>query len=440
MTILYNFTALAMVLVLFTGFVVMTRFGVPQALVMPLVASTFLALVGTAAPEVINKSFSEFGHVAIVFTAIAIPAHQLQRSQVFRLIGAQLGRLVGLLGIRFPRATTTALTCLTLTITYFSAAVLHNITAMLVMIPIIISICSSYKIPSRWLLCGALVASNLGGFSSSWGDTPNIIETRVWGLSNSAFFYEILPINIMMLVILIATVTILVHSKQTRMSLRQDVKDIAWSIAAFHAEMFEFEINRRLLVIGTVSLFGFIIAQFVNRDIEIAAAGATILFSVALERADDRANSLKSIDFDVYATLVSVFVIADCIGRSVLGAMLQGLIIHTKANTWALALSSYLGTSLTEAASWASAAAPVTYAVDPSNSAAWALGAGICAGSSSLLTAASAGVILWSETRRHEGHAITFRSYISFGLLFSLVMLVTYCIAISTLTTVGYLS
>lgn len=86
----------------------------------------------------------------------------------------------------------------------------------------------------------------------------------------------------------------------------------------------------------------------------------------------------------------------------------------------------------TEAASWASAASPLIYSQAPSHLAAWALGSGIFAGSSSLVTAASAGIILTQETKNNpEESRITFGSYVIFGILFSLFMLGYYIMILS---------
>ena len=98
-----------------------------------------------------------------------------------------------------------------------------------------------------------------------------------------------------------------------------------------------------------------------------------------------------------------------------------------------IALTGYLGTTFTEAASWATAVSVPIQQLDPSHAAAWALGGGICAGSSSLVTAASAGIILAEESQRFNDpdHAITFRRYLAFGLPFSFFMLLFYAIYFS---------
>lgn len=425
--------AMIMLVILIGSFVAMARYEISQALVMPLVASAFLTLGGTAALGILEKSFAEFAPVAIIFTAIAIPAHQLQRSHLFRLVGAQLGRALGNLGIRFPNARVTVLVSLALFMTWVAAGLLHNVTAILVMVPIIIAICESYELPSRWVLCGALIASNLGGFSTAWGDTPNIIESRVWGLSHAAFFREILPLNLIVLTGLTAAVVVLTRRELRRRGVSPTVEQTAWSIAGFMAEGREFALDRRLVFVGLTALTSFIVVQFLSRELEIAAGAAAILYAVAGDRRADRLHTLQSLGLDVYMTLIAVFVIANSISHSLLGMALQSLINETGAATWAIAISSYLGTGLTEAASWASAVAPMTHEANPSHAAAWALGAGICAGSSSLLTAASAGIILWTETRRFDGHAVTFGSYLWFGLPASLAILGFYIAAITTM-------
>ena len=56
------------------------------------------------------------------------------------------------------------------------------------------------------VLCACLAASNLGGFSTPWGDTPNVIEAKVWGLQHAHFFH-IIGINLGMVLILVALVS-----------------------------------------------------------------------------------------------------------------------------------------------------------------------------------------------------------------------------------------
>lgn len=432
------FEMLAMLLVLATGFVAMAAFRQSQALVMPLVASAFLIMAGSNAAGVIEQSAREFAHVALVFSAVAIPAHQVERSGLFALIGARLGAAVGRLSLRRPGLRTAAFVTVTLFAVWASAGVLHNITSVLIWTPITVVICASFGLPSRWLLCGVLVASNLGGFSTGWGDTPNIIESRVWGLTNTDFFTEIMPINMVMVLALSAVVTWLTRREMAPGLGDDDVKT-ARTTATWRLGAQETSLDYRRLAIGLVALLGFIGLQFVRRDLEVAAAAGAVLFALLAERREDRLPAMHALGLEVYVTLAAVFVIADCIAHAALGAMLHTLIASTGGAVWAIAVSSYLGTTLTEAASWAAAAAPLTYQINPTHAGAWALGAGICSGSSSVLTAASAGIVIWNESRRFPGHEVTFRTYLGFGLIGSLAMLGAFIAILTILDKLGVL-
>jgi Na+/H+ antiporter NhaD/arsenite permease-like protein len=152
-------------------------------------------------------------------------------------------------------------------------------------------------------------------------------------------------------------------------------------------------------------------------------------------RAQRGHNPFDALGFETLSTLAAVFVLASVLGSPEVGiiAALKGWLEGLDAPIWAIALVSYAGTLLTEAASWASAAAPSVYALDQSHRAAWALGAGICAGSSSLVTAASAGILLMKQTQQSKDHAVTFGAYLKFGLPVSGLMLIYYYVVLTLL-------
>jgi Na+/H+ antiporter NhaD/arsenite permease-like protein len=441
--------ALAMLFVLAFGFVSMTVFGVSQTLVMPLVACAFLLLQGTAAPGTLKEGLAEFASIAVIFTAIGIPAHQIQRSGFFDLVGHKIGAATGGAIAGNARAKIVLITCIVMYATWFFAATLHNVTSMLIWAPLAMALCSQYRVPSHYILCGSLVASNLGGFSTAWGDSPNLIEAEIWGLSHADFFTEIAPLNFIVLTLLtmvVATLTLSVHIKKTRKlsslgaAATFDAFDDLQSSVDSRVAAANIKLDWRLLIVGFVTIAGFLTAQFIDRHIEIAAAGVAIIFAVAFDRSEHRLHTLQSLGGEVYLTLASVFVIANAIAHSMIGTWLYSLIESTGGSIWAIAFASYLGTGLTEAASWAAVAAPITHAVNDTHAAAWALGAGICAGSSSILTAASAGIILWTQTRKQPEHAITFRSYVLFGLITSTLMLVFYVLALGAMENMGMIT
>ncbi|OLE53213.1 MAG: hypothetical protein AUG51_14060, partial [Acidobacteria bacterium 13_1_20CM_3_53_8] len=316
-----------------------------------------------------------------------------------------------------------------------TAGLMHNVTSILIMTPVIIRLCASYQVPSRWILSAALIASNLGGFSTRWGDTPNIIESATWGLGAGDFMREVLPANLIVLAALITVATFLTQRGITKRSRQAGATQVpfytlqvAQTAADWKKAKADLAIDRRLLLIGLGSLIFFIVLQLLFPKLDIAIGAITIVMAVLLERKKERYHTLTSLGFDVYLAFAAIFVLAGCVSNSWIGNTLHEQLIAAKAAPWGIAVTGYFGTTFTEAASWATAVSSSIFQLDPSHAAAWALGGGICAGSSSLVTAASAGIILAEESQRFNDpeHAINFRRYLAFGLPFSLFMLVFY--------------
>lgn len=429
---------LLMLVILLGAFCAMTRFNVPQALAMALAACAFLALQGAAAEDILRGSFAHFADIAVLFTAVAIPAHMVDRSGAFRWVQGKTG--AGICGLGHSRRAEAEVlfVSLLMVMTYVLAALMHNVTSILIMTSIAIRLCDKFKVPSKYLLCAMLVASNLGGFSTKWGDTPNIIESRVWQIDNSAFTREILPINLLMLVMLIAVAIGLTRRLITANGggMRSlDDYEVAQIVVDLRAEATFYPVDMRLLIGGVTCIGFFIIGQALVPSHQIAIGALTIGIAVMVNRPADRFESLISLGGETYLVFASIFVLAGCVEHSWIGHSLHTAVQAFGAAPWSIAVTGYLGTMFTEAASWASAAASAIHPLDGSHASAWALGAGICAGSSSLVTAASAGIILSQESRRFkaEGHAVSFRTYLPFGLLWSVSMLMTYILILSAI-------
>jgi Na+/H+ antiporter NhaD/arsenite permease-like protein len=429
------YAGVLMLVLLFAAFFAMTRYEVPLPLAMTLVSLAFLVIQWKSAPLILRTGFSHYADITVLFTAVAVPAHMIERSQGFKWVAAWLGHQLGKTRLRHPRLTTPLLVVILLLATYITAGLMHNVTSILIMTPVIIRLCASYQVPSRWILSAALIASNLGGFSTRWGDTPNIIESAAWGLSAGDFMREVLPANLIVMTVLILVATYLTQrgiSSRSRQTGAAQIPfytlEVAQTAADWKKAKADLSIDGRLLAIGLGLLVFFIVLHVIFKDLAIAIGAITIVTAVLLERKKSRYHTLTSLGFDVYLAFAAIFVLAGCVSNSWIGVTLYKQLIAANAAPWVIAVTGYFGTTFTEAASWATAVSHPIQQLDPSHAAAWALGGGICAGSSSLVTAASAGIILAEESQRFNDpeHAITFKRYLAFGLPFSLFMLVFY--------------
>ncbi|HSI14806.1 MAG TPA: SLC13 family permease [Chthoniobacter sp.] len=429
-----------MLVLLFSAFFAMTKYNAPLPLAMSLVSCAFLVIQWNFAEGILKEGFLHYANITILFTAVAIPAHMIERSQGFKWVAAWLGHQLGKIRLRSPRLTTPLLVAVLLLSTYVTAGLMHNVTSILIMTPVIIRLCASYQVPSRWILSAGLIASNLGGFSTRWGDTPNIIEAGTWGLEAGDFMREVLPANLIVVAALIIVATFLTQRDISRRGREAGAKavpfytlQVAQTAADWKRAKADLAIDRRLLTIGFVMLALFIVLHVVFHTLAIPIGAATIVACVLLERRDDRYHTITSLGFDVYFAFAAIFVLAGCVSHSWIGHLLNIQLEQSHGATWVISTTGYFGTTFTEAASWATAVSGSIHAVNPSHAAAWALGGGICAGSSSLVTAASAGIILAEESSRFNDpdHTITFKRYLAFGLPFSLFMLAFYAIYFS---------
>ncbi|GAB4218947.1 MAG: hypothetical protein Fur009_2610 [Candidatus Microgenomates bacterium] len=422
---------IALILVILIGFLLMTFRILDQEITVPLVALISIILAGpTEGYKSLHNGFAEFSKVALLFTAVAIPAHMLESSGLFNFLGSKIGELVGYLTLKFKMNTIFLISFISIITTYVLAALFHNTTSILVNSYIIYVVAKQYKIPAAFILSGALIASNLGGFSTRWGDTPNIVESSVWGLKHIDFFKEILPVNIFLVIILTLIVFVITYLKYGK-SYRVEKIVLAHSMIRFKTESRFMVLDIKLIFFGILSLTTAIVGSIIFPAYEVPLSALGIIIAIVGTSPNKRKQSLYALGIGTYFTLLSIFVLAQVFGHSKIGinGYIESLLSKNSNSILPVLWLSYLGTLSTEAASWATAVSPIVYKIFPTHLGAWALGAGICAGSSSLITAASAGIILAHQTSNYEeGSRVDFPTYLKIGLLFSLFMLLFYSI------------
>lgn len=422
-----------LIVVILSGFGLMTARKLSQEIAVPLVAFIAIILAGpNEGLRSLEGGFKEFAKVGLLFTAVAIPAHMLQQSNLFNLLGTKIGAMIGSLNLKFKLDIILLVSVVSVFTTYVMAALFHNTTSILVNSYIIYVLSKAYKLPAVFILSAALIASNLGGFSTKWGDTPNIIESQVWGLKHVDFFREILPVNVL-LVFILAFVAYLLTKRMAGNNHNVSRIKLAHSMIKFKTEGRFMSIDNRLVTFGITALLIAVVGPlfFPLYDIPLSALG--IIVALLGTPNAGRTKTLYALGIETYFTLISIFVLAQVFGHSAIGIgkLIEGFLQTNTSNIYSVLALSYLGTLSTEAASWASATSPLIFKLFPTHLGAWALGAGICAGSSALITAASAGIILAHQTSTYEKDSrVDFATYIKFGIPFSLFMLLFYAMVL----------
>ena len=190
-------------------------------------------------------------------------------------------------------------------------------------------------------------------------------------------------------------------------------------------------VDNRLVLFGILSLAIAIMGPFFFQSYDVSLSAFAIIVALVGTPNNHRTQSLYALGIETYFTLISLFVLAQVFGYSNIGILkyIENFLQTNTNNIYPVLIISYLGTLATGAASWATAVSPSVFQLFPSHLGGWALGAGICAGSSSLITAASAGILLVHQTSTFEKDSrVDFATYIKFGIPFSLFMLLFYAI------------
>ena len=81
--------------------------------------------------------------------------------------------------------------------------ILDNVTCVLLVAPVTLSVCRRLGLPSAPYLISLILASNIGGMSTLIGDPPNIIIGSRAGLSFTDFLVHSLPLTIILLALFI---------------------------------------------------------------------------------------------------------------------------------------------------------------------------------------------------------------------------------------------
>jgi Na+/H+ antiporter NhaD/arsenite permease-like protein len=98
---------------------------------------------------------------------------------------------------------------LLIVVTAVFSPILDNVTTVLLIAPITLSVCRRLGLPSAPFLISQILASNVGGTSTLIGDPPNIIIGSRAGLTFDDFLVHALPLTVLMMVGLVLLLRLL---------------------------------------------------------------------------------------------------------------------------------------------------------------------------------------------------------------------------------------
>jgi Na+/H+ antiporter NhaD/arsenite permease-like protein len=183
-----------------------------------------------------------------------------------------------------------------------ASAILPNVVSVLLIAPVTLLVCERLEINPVPLLIAEVFASNIGGAATLVGDPPNIIIGARKGLSFNAFFVNMAPIVVIVMLALVAAAPLLFRGLGA-----VDPERVADVVSVDDDDVLH---DRRLLikcgVVLVAVLVGFVVSPTIHLAPSLVAllgAGALILWS-GMEQSDYLAN----VEWDTLLFIVGLFI------------------------------------------------------------------------------------------------------------------------------------
>ncbi len=221
---------------------------------------------------------------------------------------AGLFQFIGVLAIKMSKGKPIALMAILCTLSATFSAVISNILAVMILIPLTITISRMLNIdPTPFILTEAIMV-NIGGTFFSISSIPNILIVTDTGISFNEFF-----INVGLFSLLVAGLTLLFFIFLYKKELKSPTKGMVSTLKEFN--VWNFVQNRRLLYASMCSLvvlmisFVAIPSDIIPPDI-IALTIAMFLTLFSTFNGLNPKTIIQKFDFELLFYLLGIFVVA----------------------------------------------------------------------------------------------------------------------------------
>jgi len=195
------------------------------------------------------------------------------------------------------------------------APILDNVTCVLLVAPVTLSVCRRLGLPSAPYLISLILASNIGGMSTLIGDPPNIIIASRAGLTFTDFLVHSLPLTIILLALFVVMARWLFRKDMTRMGNVHGLDDLRPTDAITNVRML-----RRSLVVLLLVMVAFGLHSVMHLDPSVVAmmgAGAMVLVSRT-----EPEEFLEEVEWATLAFFMALFVLVGALVQvGVIGAI-----------------------------------------------------------------------------------------------------------------------
>jgi Na+/H+ antiporter NhaD/arsenite permease-like protein len=385
---------------------------------------TLVALLGGLLVIALGVLDQEEAFAAIDFNVIFLLAGMM-------LLAGGLGRTgffeyVARHAIRLSHGEPYRLLVLLSVLTAVLSALLDNVTTVVLLTPVILSIARTLGVSPFPYLISQILASNIGGTATLIGDPPNIMIGSAAGLDFGAFLIHLAP------VVLVIFAAFLVF---TRIVFGGSMQDDATRLDVLAQVDPATAIRDRGLMIRSLIVLGLTIAGFLAHSaLGLEAATVALLGATALMIVGplDPHEALRDIEWNTLFFFVGLFMLVEAVVHvGIIGGIADALANATAGRldlaTFGLLWFSALASAVVDNIPYTATAIPVVERLIESGLEAdplwWSLALGACLGGNLTIVGASANIVVANLAAR-DGHPITFMQFLRYGSVVVLVSLV----------------
>lgn len=304
--------------------------------------------------------------------------------------------------------------------TAFASAFLDNVTTVLLVVPVTLSITNQLKVNPIPYFISEIFASNIGGTATMIGDPPNImIGSAVKELTFLSFINNLAPV-----IAIIFIVTIFIFTILYRKHLKTTDDLIQHLLAQNPGDALKNPpLLKKCLFIIVLTIGGFFLHQFIHIETAtIALIGAFFLLLFTGEKYLEKA--FESIEWTTLFFFIGLFVIVGgLVDTGLIAAFAKKAISLTggelTATTMLILWMSAIISAFVDNIPFVATMIPMIkemgkMGITDLNPLWWSLSLGACLGGNGTLIGASANLIVAGIASK-EGHHISFVKYLIFG-------------------------
>ncbi len=302
-------------------------------------------------------------------------------------------------------------------ITAVLSALLDNVTTVLLIGPMTLTICALLEINPVPFFMTQILASNVGGTATLIGDPPNIMIGSKAGLSFADFIiYDTPPVIVILAVFIL--IFKFVYAKKI-----QTTKDKMDKILELDEKA---EIKDKPLFIKSLVMIGFVVLGFVfhgSIGVESAVVALTAAAIMLIIGKQDLEKIITGVEWPTILFFVGLFVVVGGMESVGIITALANWLMNATGGQMFLTMIlilwvSAVVSSILDNIPFVATMIPVILTMEQSGMDCtelwWALSLGACLGGNGTLIGASANVVLSGISGR-EGHPITFVNFLKIG-------------------------